>query len=163
VHSKPWDSTRPLRPSASRASFHYSPWVVANLELDSDPVGRGFPTAWDNVLYESESLGYVVATHQIDRTAPETVWTWYRPHCGPDPASARTALLAARWEDHRDEVLTDLRRAHPRIEDRLVRLDVWRWGHAMIRPEPGFLFGSDRERAAEEVLSSLGMPFRSSL
>src|SRR6266487_1432794 len=45
--------------------FEYAPWLVANLSLDSFPQQRaGVPIAWDNVIYDSDSLGYVVATHQ---------------------------------------------------------------------------------------------------
>ena len=63
--------------------FSYAPWMVANLTLrraHNAPVaaapvpaharGGGFPPAWDNVLIESPSLGYVVATHQR-----ETRWS----------------------------------------------------------------------------------------
>ena len=35
----------------------------------------------------------------------------------------------------------DLRRAHPEISQLTRRLDVMRWGHAMIRPRAGFLWG----------------------
>ena len=31
------------------------------------------------------------------------------------------------------------------------RIDVMRWGHAMIRPRPGFQWGAARERAAEPL------------
>ena len=47
------------------AAFDYAPWLVANLTLDEAPRDRhGAPLAWDNVLYDSAALGYVVATHQ---------------------------------------------------------------------------------------------------
>ena len=48
--------------------FQYVPWMVANIFLRDRPGGLGFPLAWDNVLYESPSLGYVVATHQTGGT-----------------------------------------------------------------------------------------------
>jgi glycine/D-amino acid oxidase-like deaminating enzyme len=57
--------------------FEYSPWLTANLTLDRWPSERGAPVAWDNVIVESPSLGYVVATHQSLRThIPQTVWTY---------------------------------------------------------------------------------------
>ncbi|MBI4861810.1 MAG: NAD(P)-binding protein [Candidatus Riflebacteria bacterium] len=49
---------------ASAAGFTYAPWIVANLHVDQVPEGRGAPPCWDNVIYDSPGLGYVVATHQ---------------------------------------------------------------------------------------------------
>ena len=43
-----------------RQSQQYSPWVTANLTLDRLPKERGLDLAWDNVMYDSHSLGYVV-------------------------------------------------------------------------------------------------------
>jgi glycine/D-amino acid oxidase-like deaminating enzyme len=132
--------------------FRYAPWVVANVTLRSRPSERGFPLAWDNVLYESESLGYVNATHQSDRLGHEdSVWTWYRPYCGADVAAERTSISSKTWEDWRDAVLRDLVPAHRDIEDHVARIDVWRWGHGMVKPAPGFLWGGARERAAAPV------------
>ena len=127
------------RPPAHLAAFGYSPWVVANLTLRGRPAERGFPLAWDNVLHDSQSLGYVVATHQAGRDHGRTVWTWYLPLTDPDPRAARELLLSADWRHWAEVVLADLRRAHPEIESLVERLDVWRWGHAMVRPTPGLL------------------------
>jgi hypothetical protein len=129
--------------------FVHGPWAVANLVLDRAPRSRGYPQAWDNVIYESESLGYVVANHQADRAGLEQVWTWYQPLAGPDVGAARAHLLAAPWSHWRDRVLADLVPAHPDLEDRLVSLDVRRWGHAMVRPVRGFVWGAARRKAAE--------------
>jgi protoporphyrinogen oxidase len=179
--------------AAESGAFRYSPWVVANLTLERPPEERGVKGAWDNVLYESDSLGYVVATHQLDRRDPATVWTWYRPFCDLDVQRTRAEILTADWTHWRDAVLTDLRRAHPDLDDCAVNLDVQRWGHAMVRPEPGFLFGAARAaaqrpldgihfagadlgglplfeeaqysgvKAAEAAMAELGHPFTSSL
>ena len=48
---------------APPVTTQYSPWVTANLTLDRMPRERGLDLAWDNVIYDSQSLGYVVATH----------------------------------------------------------------------------------------------------
>ena len=45
-------------------------------------------------------------------------------------------------------VLTDLEQAHPDIRELTTRLDIFRWGHAMIRPKPGFLSSHQRREAA---------------
>ena len=126
-------------------SFTYSPWAVANLTVDRPPDGA----AWDNVLYDSPSLGYVVATHQSLRTASgPSVLTWYLPLAVPNPDAARAWMLEQEWRDWASLILADLVQAHPDIESRVSRIDVMLWGHAMIRPVPGFVWGEARRRAA---------------
>ena len=142
---RPWRE----RPPEHVRSFTYGVWMVANLHLRRRPESKGFPLAWDNVIYDSPSLGYVVATHQklIDRGP--SVWTYYYPFIDADPDAARRKLLSLDHEGIADSVLTDLGRAHVGLEAAVERVDVWRWGHAMVRPTPGFVTGSARRRAAE--------------
>ena len=134
--------------------FEYSPWMVANLTLDRVPaIGRrDAPLSWDNVLYDSPSLGYVMATHQSLATAPgPVVMTYYRPFAGEPPAAARAQMLATPWEGWRDQILADLSRAHPDLEGLVSRVDVMLWGHGMVKPRPGFLSGDARTRAAASL------------
>jgi glycine/D-amino acid oxidase-like deaminating enzyme len=131
-------------------AFEYAPWLVANLTLDAFPEQRaGVPIAWDNVIYDSESLGYVVATHQSLHThQPETVFTFYYPLIG-SPATERTRLLNTSWESWVDFILADLSKPHPEIRDLVRNIDIMRWGHAMVRPRPGFTWGEARRRFAQ--------------
>jgi Protoporphyrinogen oxidase len=118
----------------------YSPWYTANITLDRWPREPGFGVAWDNVIFDSPSLGYVVATHQqLRRHVPRTVWTHYWALADQPADVARRWLLAQDWATLRDRTLTDLSRAHPDIHDCVTRVDVMRLGHAMIRPTPGLL------------------------
>jgi hypothetical protein len=135
-------------PPSHVSDFEYGAWMVANLFLKDRPEPRGFPLAWDNVLYESPSLGYVVATHQRGLDRGPTIFTYYYPLVEPDPRQARQRLLAAGREDWADVALTDLERAHQDIRALTERLDVMRWGHAMIRPRPGFVWGGSRRAGA---------------
>ncbi len=112
-----------------------SAWLVANLHLARRP--RGPEAAWDNVLRDSRSLGYVVATHQRGPPVGPTVWTWYLPRVDADPAAARRDLLALDWRQAADLVLSDLEAAHPDLRACATRVDVRRWGHAMAIPSPG--------------------------
>ncbi|HEX7807291.1 MAG TPA: FAD-dependent oxidoreductase, partial [Thermoanaerobaculia bacterium] len=57
--------------------FTYGSWMVANVAVRERPASSGFPLAWDNVLYESPALGYVVATHQRGIERGPTVLTYY--------------------------------------------------------------------------------------
>jgi len=140
---------RPYRaiPPAHVAEFEYVPWMVANLTLRDRPGGNGFPLAWDNVFYDSPSLGYVVATHQRGPEFGPTVLTYYYPLCDADTRAARTRLLGMDWRDCAMLTLTDIRVAHPEIDALVERMDVMRWGHAMIRPRPGFMWGGARRAA----------------
>lgn len=138
------------------SEFHTGPWVVANLTLSRAPRSKGCPLAWDNVLYESKSLGYVDATHQRLRSSPTgpRVWTWYYPLTG-DAKTERTRLLATTAHDWADVLFADLARAHPELPTLATSLEVRRWGHAMVRPRPGFVFGGARLEAQASLHGSL--------
>lgn len=141
---KPWRK----KPPKCLKAFTYAPWVVANLWMDQSPASRGAPLAWDNVIYKSSSLGYVVATHQnMNRQQTQSVWTYYLPFTEGDPRQQRRWVLDRTWDDWKKMILEDLRKSHPTIEDHIVRMDVMRWGHAMVRPTPGFIWGKARREA----------------
>ena len=136
---------RPYRdnPPPHLSEFHFGAWLVANLTLKDRPKPgspRDFPLAWDNVFYESPSLGYVVATHQRGIDRGPTVLTYYYPFCDVDPRAGRTRLLETDWRGWAEVTLSDISRAHPDIRGLVERLDVMRWGHAMIRPRTGFMW-----------------------
>jgi hypothetical protein len=138
-------------PPAFARSFEYSPWMVANLTL-REPLAhrRGAPLSWDNVIYGSPSLGYVNACNQkIERFAGRAVLTYYRPLTEGAPKAARQAALARSYEDWTREILSDLSTPHPDLASKLSHLDVWLWGHGMIRPTPGFIWGADRRHALQ--------------
>jgi monoamine oxidase len=115
----------------------YAPWAVANLQLRAPLHDRGGAApAWDNVLYGAQGLGYVDAMHQsLDPRPGPTVLTWY--HAPGE--HGRKALLARTWGDWRDDVVAELSAAHPDLADKLVRIEVARYGHAMAVPVPGTL------------------------
>jgi len=149
----PWRTARP----GFLDAFQTGPWTVANLTLKEAPKSRGFPLAWDNVLYDSRSLGYVVATHQTlsARRDGPTVLTWYYPHDGADVVEERKRLLATSPPEWREVIVGDLRRAHLHFEESVQSIEVMRWGHAMIRPVPGFIWGAARREAQAPLAESL--------
>ncbi len=128
--------------------FEYGSWLVANVHLSRRPRESSYPLSWDNVIHDSRSLGYVVATHQSGNDHGPTVLTWYHPLCDDNVKAARQQLLKATWSELADVVLTDLERPHPEIRSLVARLDVFRWGHAMIRPRPGFITSPQRRESA---------------
>jgi protoporphyrinogen oxidase len=131
--------------------FRYSPWMVANLSLSSIPQeDSGMPLAWDNVIYDSPSLGYVVATHQSLAThLSKTVLTYYHAMVEGSPMRERTRLLRMSWNECAEFIIRDLSHAHPNIRDLISHLDIFRWGHAMVQPRVGFIWGEARKRAAQ--------------
>lgn len=124
----------------------YAPWLVANVQVEEVPPGA----AWDNVFYDSSSLGYVVSTHQSLSVRPGPgVLTWFRPYTAADPVAARRGLFEASREALLEEVLRDLERPHRGLRRIVRRVDLTRWGHGMVRPTPGLLFGSGRAALCE--------------
>ena len=132
--------------------FQYSPWLTANLTLDRMPREPGFELAWDNVIYDSLTLGYVNATHMNLATHTErTVWTFYWSLAEYAPGDARRLLLAKDWNYWKEAILTDLERAHPDIRQCVCHIDIMRLGHGMVRPATGFVFSDWRRRWLKPV------------
>jgi hypothetical protein len=124
---------------------HYAPWMVANLTLKRMPFGPGAEIAWDNVFYDSPSLGYVVATHQNpSRKVGKTVITYYSALCDKTPVEARQDAQNRSYEDWCAMILADLEKVHPGIRDDIENLDVWIWGHGMAAPTVGFIWGASQ-------------------
>ncbi len=130
----------------------YSPWMVANVTTSKMPAGIGMRLCWDNVVYDSRSLGYVVATHQTLRQVPaRTVLTYYWPLCDLPPADARREALARSLPEWQAMVLDELLRVHPELRGAIESVDVWLWGHGMIRPTPGYIWGPARAAARAQT------------
>lgn len=133
-------ATRVCPELADSKAFSYAPWLIANVTVDHLPGGRGVPLAWDNVSSTSDSLGYVVATHQGPAAISEkTVLTWYLPLSNLEPAAARRLLVERSADEWKRIVRDDLLALHPELDGAIGAIELWRWGHAMIRPTPGFL------------------------
>ncbi len=139
-------------PPAYLPAFTYAPWMVANLTVDELQHSQGVAPAWDNVFFKSESLGYVTATHQNIERYPKTktVLTYYYPLCEGEPTEERQKAIARSYKDWTDLILGDFKKVHPDIKEKLNELNVWIWGHGMIRPTVGFIWGKERK----EVLKS---------
>ena len=129
------------------AAMLHAPWLVANLllaqALDDRP---GAPPSWDNVVYaptqpSAASLGYVDAMHQSTRPHPgATVLTAYWALGGDSAAqlqALRQRLLNEPWSFWAQAVVDDVARVHPDLPDKLSRVDLTRYGHAMSIPLPG--------------------------
>jgi hypothetical protein len=144
--------TQRLLPAGSYDhDFTYSPWLVANITLDYLPEAHGLPLCWDNVIYKGRSLGYVNAQQQrLAQKAPaKQVITYYLPLDHLPPAAARQYALGLAHPHWVKLITDDLEQAHPGIHALIKNIDIWVWGHGMIRPHTGFITGPARMAAQE--------------
>lgn len=136
-------STRDQAPSKS---FEYAPWMIGNVTLKIPR--EHFPGAkpsWDNVSFHSRGLGYVDATHQkVERYHSKSVWTYYWPLTHAAPAQARADALTRNHQSWTADIVHELEDMHPGVRENIERVDIWIWGHGMIIPRPGFIWGRDR-------------------
>lgn len=133
---------------AAASEIPHAPWLVANLTLNSPPqqASAGVGLAWDNVIYDSENLGYVVANHQsLQREINASVITYYQPFAQMSPQAARQQLLSKPWQYWADGIVNDLQKPHPDIRQQIESMDIFRWGHAMTYPCVGFLTSAQRK------------------
>ncbi|RPD45298.1 FAD-dependent oxidoreductase [Hymenobacter sediminis] len=130
---------------------HRAPWGVINLTLDGLPQGPGAPLSWDNVLYGTASVGYVNASHQslsLNAAGPKVI-TCYLPLPADNPAEARQQAYQTPYDEWVRRILAELETAHPGLTPHVQRADVWVWGHGMVAPTPGFVWGTARRQAAQ--------------
>lgn len=133
-------------------NFSYAPWMVANITLENVPKGSGMPLSWDNVFFKSKSLGYVFANHQqLNSYSGDKVITFYHPLTDKDPVTSRIDAYKRSYEEWVEIILEDLSKAHRNIREEIKNIDVWLWGHGMIRPVPGFIWGKERLKASAPI------------
>jgi protoporphyrinogen oxidase len=112
-----------------------APWLVVNLLIDGPLAPRmGAPAAWDNVIRNSPTLGYVNAQHQsLDpRPGPQVLSLYWAL-----PSSERARLLTDSAEIWAQRAIATLTTTHPDLPQRLQSVRLTRWGHAMAVPAPG--------------------------
>ncbi|THU40907.1 FAD-dependent oxidoreductase [Niastella caeni] len=140
------------RQSMLHRHFSYSPWMVANITVKELAERQGEGLCWDNVLYDSESLGYVEATHQLlQQHVPDKVLTYYLPLTKSNAAAERKHALSLKHTDWTQLILHDLQRAHSNIQDAVQHIDVMLWGHAMIQPTVNFVHSTVRNDIGQPI------------
>ncbi|HXH31539.1 MAG TPA: FAD-dependent oxidoreductase [Bacteriovoracaceae bacterium] len=146
-------SVHPTLGKLTQPQTSSTPWLVANVTVTHRPEGRGHELAWDNVSYYSPSLGYIVATHQaLSHLKKETVLTYYLPLTDEAPAVARVKAFQRDHSYWSNLVAADLEKMHPGITQTITAIDAWVWGHGMVGPGVGYLWGENRK----EMQQSLG-------
>ncbi|HYH15242.1 MAG TPA: FAD-dependent oxidoreductase [Flavisolibacter sp.] len=136
--------------------LHYTPWMVANLTVTKLEERTGAPLSWDNVIYESDSLGYINAAHELlDQHVPKRNLTYYLPLTKGAPLAERKAAQQTTHEQWVAMIIADLKRVHPDIEEKLEEINVMVWGHAMTQPRPGLIHGPIRQELGASIKNNI--------
>lgn len=133
--------------------FEYAPWMVANI-VTSHPLNgqKGEPLCWDNVIYGSNALGYVNASHQqLSRPGNLKTITYYKPLLNADLAATRRQTHSKTIQEWHQEIISDLSIPHPDISRHIEEINVWLWGHGMIRPSVNFIWNQNRLQAQKSI------------
>ncbi|SCK12732.1 NAD(P)/FAD-dependent oxidoreductase [Vogesella sp. LIG4] len=133
-----------------------APWLVGNVLLQRfprEPANQSL--AWDNVVFGSRSLGYVVSTNQLIGVAkPErTVFTCYHAFADGDVAATRQNLRTLGDEALFDIASRDIYTVYgSRLRRDMLAARLTVRAHAMASPSPGFLgnAGLSALRAADD-------------
>lgn len=134
------------------AHLKYTPWMVANVKVGALEERSGQPMSWDNVIYDSPSLGYVEATHeQLQQQHTLKNLSYYLPLTGDTPEAERMKALNRTHEEWVAMILQDLSKVHPQIEDAIQEVNVMVWGHAMAQPLPGLIHGGLRKKLSASI------------
>ncbi|MDH4428243.1 MAG: FAD-dependent oxidoreductase [Acidovorax sp.] len=139
--------------AAAAQRLQTAPWLVANMHISAPLTDRpGAAPAWDSVLYADPTaggLGYVDAGHQrLDvraTLAGPTVLSYYQAL--GDVPDGRQQLATRPWQHWAEAALAALAVPHPDLRERITRIEITRYGHAMAIPVPG----------AQAFLSQIGL------
>ena len=134
-------------------TLHHAPWLIANLTVQGLPQGPGRPLSWDNVRYGSASLGYINATQQQlgQEDGRAKVITLYWPLTDEAPGPARRRAYQTTYAEWLPRVVAELETYHPGVTPYIQQADLWVWGHGMVAPTPGLLWGAARAAAQQPV------------
>ncbi len=134
--------------------FNYYPWMVANISISDKEFlnGTNGILSWDNVMYNSNSLGYVNACHQsLNTMSKSTILTYYFNFSEKDSKEERKNIYEKDENYWRAFIIDDLKIAHPNIEEYIESIEIQVWGHGMIAPEKGFKNSLLRKTLSEGV------------
>lgn len=130
----------------------YVSWLVATIGLRRLPEERAASLAWENLIHDSWTLGYVDNAHQLQpdrrpKANDKRVLTVYCTFPN-NPKAERHELLSYGWEYWAKLITRELSKAHPGIEGLIEWMDIWKWGHPMLQTSVGSIWGERRRRLA---------------
>lgn len=138
--------------SGDFSNLSYVSWLVATICLKRLPEERATSIAWENLIHDSWTLGYVDNAHQLPRVnkpgaRDRRVMTVYCTFPN-NPSAERHELLSYGWEYWAKLITNELARAHPGIEGLIEWMDIWKWGHPMLQTTVDSIWGEKRRRMA---------------
>ncbi|WP_426062707.1 NAD(P)-binding protein [Flavobacterium sp. DSP2-3-1] len=137
-------------------NFHYAPWLLATLVISDLADDGSFPLCWDNVVYGAKGLGYIYDQHQsLQQVQSKKVITYYYSFSSSDVKKSRKDLYYKKDAHWKQLVFDDLKIAHPNIESVTEEINIHLLGHGMISPVPGFIFGTAKEEASQNIDSKI--------
>jgi monoamine oxidase len=140
------------RESLVKENLHYVPWMVATLKINIMEERTGTALSWDNVLYDSNSLGFVDASHQsMAQHESKKNLVYYLPLTDLPPIEARKNAREKTAEEWTQIIIADLKKVYPDIEQNLADVKITVWGHAMAQPLPGLIHGNLRQELSTSI------------
>lgn len=144
------------RITAAKEKLQYVPWMVANIVTNKLEERSGESPSWDNVIYQSQSLGYVDATHQLlQQHNLKRNLTYYLPLTEFPPLDARKNAQQKTHEEWVALIIGDLKKVHPNIETAVEEINITLWGHAMAQPVPGMIHGVTRTELSKSIYEQI--------
>lgn len=143
----------PERSDNAFRSFRYGPVIVANLALSSLDPGLHF----DNWIHRSPGddpalhlVSDILVPDYKERrgAAGQGILTAYASIL---PPYTRTQVLSDSFDVWATRILESLSVALPDVRERLIAMEIFRWGHPFVLARPGFIFGADRLLAQKPV------------
>lgn len=124
--------------------FHYTPYLVAAVYVNKTPPNLNFDTWAHGDFIFADFIVADWTSHADPANAPldrPNVLSCYCPLFGP---TARVDLQTKPFEEYEERILSDLEKVIPGVRETVTGVDLYRWGHAMIAAETGFVFGAAR-------------------
>lgn len=134
----------------------YAPWITATITLKKFPLSIGSDLSWDNIIHGGKGLGYIYDQHQsLGQFKSPFVITYYHSLDSRDLKSERQKLYEWSEVQWKDFILEDLNKAHYGIAAEVETMEIFRLGHGMISPVPGFISSSARKQLERTIESKV--------
>lgn len=132
--------------------FQSYPWIVANITLHLQHEKSGMPLSWDNVIFQSSSLGFINATHQsMNRQTGKTVLTYYKALNTSSAKEEREALYSKSLQQIATEITEELDKIYPNSSQQIETIEIKKIGHGMISPQVNLLTTKAFQRYAKPI------------
>lgn len=136
--------------------LQYAPWIVATVVLHKFPFADGANLAWENIIFGAKGLGYVYAQHQsLGQFTSPFVISYYHSLDGTDLNEQRRKLYNQTDEQWKEFIIKDLSIAHFGIEDEIISIEIFRHGHGMVSPIPGYLSSEYRKQLTLPIANKI--------